>query len=308
MKHVTTKQDASKKIVTCYMLHVLCMLVLLFSAQSVHALSLFPTKQTVVLDPGTSHVVSIDLYNESEETLLLTPEVEGFAIDELTKNIQHGVYEEAKQWFEAERLQYTLLPTQSQRIAFTIHVPEHASPGARYVSLFASSRSEDEGNVAVQSRVGSLLFLHVTGEIDESLQVQDFSTGRTLYTKGPVQVHTLLENNGNIHVVLNGVLKIRHSWWGEWYEETFVTEGQVLARNKWKQRFDDIPLGLKQIGKHEVTMVLQYGEAKKGLTKTIRFYYIPIWLYVGVGFLLFLGVMSIIKQGVTGVARMFKRK
>lgn len=283
-------------------------IVCLLLPASVDALSISPVRQTLILDDGTSKLVEIAVFNESPELIFVQGEVDAFGINEENGNIRYGVHDEAKRWVTPQGGPQPLAPGEEKKISFLVDIPKGVPPASHYLTLFASAEPTNAGNVTAKTRVGSLFFLHVAGQVTEDLQVLDFSTRREWYTKGPVDVQVLLENKGNILAFLDGKVQIHHPWGGIWYEEDIPLGQKVLAGNRWKQRFDGIDLTWRDIGKHEVSIALTYGAQGKGLTAHTSFYYIPVWLYLGAGFLIFLGGMSMLSQFRKGVKRVLRKK
>ncbi len=105
-------------------------------------------------------------------------------------------------WIEVTPPTITLPPKSSQYFSFSIKVPLNAEPGGHFGSLiFRTIPTEKlEGSGAsLAQEIGSLVLLRIAGETVESIQIEDFTTSKSLYEFGPVSFVARLKNLGNVH-------------------------------------------------------------------------------------------------------------
>ena len=65
---------------------------------TVKAFSIFPVRQTVVIDPGKVAVASVQIYNDENEIIQVVPEIDAFQLDPDTGHAQFGHADVAKSW------------------------------------------------------------------------------------------------------------------------------------------------------------------------------------------------------------------
>ena len=271
---------------------LLCALFFVFSAPA-RALQISPARQAVVVQPGQVQVVPVTFTNDSEETVLLTPEVDPFTTDPQTGSAVFGAVDIAKSWVRAvpERLQ--LLPGQEGVFSFTVSVPQGIEERSHYLGLFARS-APAAGQIGVGARLGSLLFLHVGDSAREELVPRIFSVDKKIIFGGPVTVHLGLENTGSIHVIPSGTLSVGNVNYERLVQHNFINadERKVLPGAVWEEVYTEGGFHhISNIGKNTVQAKIFYGATQRELTVQTSFWYIPTSLVVGIVILLVLITM-----------------
>ncbi len=254
-----------------------------FFFQNTKAFSLFPARYTLVVDPGKTAVVSIQIYNDENTSIEITPEIDAFALNPDTGHTQFGQSDPAKSWIRANRSSLTLGAKQKQTVDFTVDVPPGTSVGSHYLGLFLKQKSSP-GQVGLGKRIGALLFLHVSGEVSEKLLIQDFSFEK----KGADRtLHVQLQNTGTIHLLPVGYIKV-FTWWGEQVLVVPINPNQrkVLPNAEWRDVFFMHNLGIKSIGRVRAELSMEYGLTGQVLQSTLHFWYLP-WYFVSLFILIF---------------------
>ncbi len=125
------------------------------------------------------------------------------------------------EWITYNSDQITLnQPGQKHKVEFTVTVPENADPGGKYTAIFVSNYSgEDAANqvkengeigFGLNASLAPLIFLTVDGEVNKSLNIQNFYTENvwgqktTFFFNPPVSIVAEFINNGNVHVAPRG--------------------------------------------------------------------------------------------------------
>ena len=246
-----------------------------FLPTMVHTITLSPLRQTFVLEPGQTDITSITVTNESEETITILPEIDAYTIDDTTGQAIFGKEDIAIDWIEPTQQNITITSNEEKDIPFRINVPANARPGAHYLALFARQQA-GEGLVGIGSRGGSLLFLYVGGEIEESLVRNNFSTKKQWYIAPAIDIQTILQNTGSIHVIPRGEIRITNKKNNHIATLPINPEDRkILPDSTWQQ--DDIVQNLswKDAGKIQIEMALQYGLTNKIIVDRVSVWYIP---------------------------------
>lgn len=247
----------------------------LFCPLIVQAVSISPVRQTAVIDPGSEAVIKLEVTNDSSESIVLSPQIDAFRVNERTGRAIFGAVDQAKQWVSALESEIILEAQEKKEIIFNIKVPKEAEPGGHYLALFVNNRP-GEGNVGVASRVGSLLFLHVAGEIYESLVREVFFTNKKWYINDPVELFLKLENKGTIHLVPEGEIAIQTSRGRIIERKTLnLNNRKVLPGYGWYEDYSFDNLDLKAFGKLQAIAYIQYGATNQQIIDTISFWYLP---------------------------------
>lgn len=242
---------------------------------NVFAITLSPTKQTVIMKPGKSELIKFEIKNDSETTKVMIPELEGFKIDEKTGRPIFGQRDDAISWITPAKNEIILKPGGKGSFTFSVRVPPDAITSGHYIALFAKEKNIG-GQIAVSPRVGSLLFLYTEGKINEDLYLISFDYKKN--KKDSVKLFLDLKNTGNIHLVPEGEITIRN-WSKKILTKLNINElnRKVLPNGLWSGEYS-IPLkyGISDTGLLYAEVDIQYGLTKQKIGATTSFWYFPI--------------------------------
>lgn len=104
------------------------------------------------------------------------------------------------------RLQFDLAPGESRVVPFTVAIPADATPGDHAGGIAASVQSPS-GQVLLDRRLGTRMYVRVAGDIQAGLSIAGLSASYVgdwwnPFT-GAVRVHYTVENTGNIALASN---------------------------------------------------------------------------------------------------------
>lgn len=106
----------------------------------------------------------------------------------------------------SNRLQFELAPGQSRLVPFTIAIPAEATPGDHAGGIAASVKTPS-GQVTLDRRLGTRMYLRVSGDIQAGLSIAGLSASYVgdwwNPLTGSVRVHYTVENTGNIALASN---------------------------------------------------------------------------------------------------------
>lgn len=121
---------------------------------------------------------------------------------------------------------------QEIKVPFTVTVPKDADPGGYFAAIFFSTiPSAGKGDVSVGAKIGSLVLLHVNGNIKQDAKILGFTTTKNsfFYTALPVSFSYRFNNNGGDRVNPTGSVTIRNTVWLTAAKlEANPTQGNVL--------------------------------------------------------------------------------
>ncbi|MDG4772880.1 DUF916 domain-containing protein [Solwaraspora sp. WMMD792] len=135
------------------------------------------------LDPGATLTDYVAITNHSDQPITLDVYAsDAFTTDQGGFDLLPATGEpvDVGSWVTFESRTFTVPSTSRLDVPFTIAVPDNATPGDHpggIVASLAATGTDAEGNqVAVDHRVGSRIYLRVTGELQPGLDVVDLST------------------------------------------------------------------------------------------------------------------------------------
>lgn len=254
----------------------LAILGLLWSAQSTQALSITPTKQAITVEPGAQQDVRVTIINEGPTATVLKTLVDPFSSDTATGLPVFGESDEAAAWVDILPRKLTLRPGEQTDVTYTIRVPKNAEPGAHYLGLFAQTQSEEVG-IAAGTRIGSLLFLYVAGDVQESLLRRNFSATKSFFISSDPTISLQMVNEGTIHVVPTGEIVIQDMWDRRIEVRPINPENRkVLPRAVFDRSFvfSDLPIAV--IGPVTAYASVNYGLTNQTMTASTTFWVLPV--------------------------------
>ncbi|HSE56762.1 MAG TPA: hypothetical protein VLB02_01610 [Candidatus Paceibacterota bacterium] len=178
------------------------------------ALTLSPPRWEVAADPGAMVTGSIILINEESETRTYYASYENFEAqgDSGTPRFI-GKRDGLATWLDAPA-SITLSAGESRAVPFTITIPKDTEFGGYFAALFWGTTppgTENGGQVAVGAKVGSLIFVTVGSNIEESAGLLSFNTAakRFFYKSLPVTFEYRFANDGADRVRPVGTITVR---------------------------------------------------------------------------------------------------
>lgn len=245
-----------------------------FFGHSTVAFQITPARQTAVLELGSSQIIPLTITNNEDAPRIFTPEISAFAIESDTGSPVFDQPDEATAWFRVLPERLLLQPGQSGTFSFTVSVPRATEAKSHYLGLFARAQSGG-GQVGISTRLGSLLFLHITGDIREELIRKTFSSDTQLYRGGEITLRLMLQNAGSIHLVPDGTVTVRsHS--GETVAVFPINSDQrkILPNGLWEEEYRLSGLSAEHMGRLRVRADIRYGLSQKELHDSFSIWFV----------------------------------
>lgn len=268
-----------------------CVLGGIFAVDVTHAFSLSPLRHTMVVDPGKTAVAQVEIFNNENYSIELVPEIDAFSIHPDTGHAQFGEGDIAKSWIHTNVSTLSLSPQEKKIVNFTVTVPPGSSSQSHYLALFLKQKALD-GQIGIGKRIGTLLFLHVSGPVQEKMQLQNFSS---IKDNGKKMLHIQTVNEGSIHLIPKGTIDFFNIF-GKKIGSVQINpeERKVLPEGIWRTSLDVPQFG---VGRIRADLHLIYGQTEQTLFGTISFWNISSVLVIGLsGILLLCGGIFFAKR------------
>lgn len=183
-----------------------------------------PGKVELTLEPGMSRTVELLVTNRTGALRQFNFEVEDATGSyDLEKPVvllgnDRGPYT-LRDYFTFPNASIELEHNERARVPVTISIPADAEAGGKYGSVLVTTVTKDaqldpnagaSAASAIVSRVGTLFFVTIPGEVYTEGELAGFATlpeGK-VFTDGPINFQVLYENKGNIHVNPYGEIRI----------------------------------------------------------------------------------------------------
>lgn len=183
---------------------------------SAYALTVSPVKIEITADPGQTLRGEIELFNEQQETKTFYVSYENFeSRGDSGAPYFIGSKNGLATWVSTAP-EVTLASGERIQIPYTISIPTTAKPGGYFAAIFFGSqptRGTGGGEVTIGGKIGVLVLLKVSGDVEESAGLIDFSAlnSQRFFSQLPVVLEYGFNNTGGDRVVPRGEIKIKNT-------------------------------------------------------------------------------------------------
>lgn len=320
---------------------VATVLVTLMPAMSAQALTISPPYVDYRLNPGDTVLDVVKVYNEDTAPNTFHVQVMNFtsiAGEETGTPTFYPATEkrdgtDLAKWITVTdpNKTYTLAPKERANIPIAINIPKDAQPGAHYGAVLMASGKADEkgGTVGVETKLGSLIFVNVSGDLNETGRILDFSfkDKKVWYNMLPIDFFMRFENDGNTNLRPAGNVFIKN-WYGRQVASIKVNDqfGSVLPHSIRKFGFGWGAGKPKDggffaqvanewnnfgFGRYQATLFVNYGSNNQTLSE-VRYFTVWPWRLMTLAGIALLVVILFFTVGMKGynkaVIRRYERK
>lgn len=250
------------------------------------SMTAIPPKVELKGNPGQTLKASLKIKNDSDQTQNYLVTLDDFIVVDskgtpipVTASVSNRW--SLKNWITAPKE----VPVDSkdiQVIDIAINIPLTALPGGHYAMLTYTPNADNKagdlnqtGNI-ITSRVGTLIYVTVSGPVTEKAIVTKFSVPKFL-ENGPVEFSGNIESLSDVHINPKGTITISNPL-NMKVAEINVETGNIFPETSrdfsaiWNQKWG--------WGRYKADLNLVYGVTGSILTATIFFWLFPIRLII----------------------------
>lgn len=282
----------------------------LFShAQDALSLSVSPTLFDMTANPEQEWVSTIRVINSNSyditvyvDVVNFTPKGEGGVGEFLPVLPEESQGQTLAEWIDVKNDELKVPAEKTVDIPLDIKIPADAPPGGHYAAVMIGTKSlnDDKKKTMVETAqvVTSLVFLRVTGDVIEKGSIRSFRGLEYLVDKPEMTLELRFQNDGNVHLLPQGQIKISNMWGQERglipvNQKTLF--GNVLPEQIRKYTFSWTgEWSIFDMGRYKAVATLGYGADSKQFTSSeTSFWFIPwkIASSILLGLFLFIYVM-----------------
>lgn len=258
----------------------------LAKAEMVLTTTAIPPKVELKGNPGQTLTATLKVRNDASSTQNYTITVEDFiVIDNIGTPVPLAT-KASNRWSLAN---WVVAPTQipvdaggMQIINISVKIPMTALPGGHYAMLTYTPNADAKpgdlkqtGNVITQ-RVGTLLYVTVSGPINEKATITRFTSPKFV-EMGPVEFAGTIESMSDVHVNPKGTITIKNPL------NIKIAEISVDAGNVFPETSRDFTALWNQKwgwGRYSADLSLAYGTAGSLIAASTSFWLFPIRLVI----------------------------
>jgi hypothetical protein len=267
------------KILNAFHLLILSAVALFITAPApAFAVTVGPGKLEYHTDPGAVINGTLVLINETAEKQTFWPSFEKFTEQNGEKKFLPSEPSELANWIKLPE-SVTLEPGQQNGVPFTITVPQKAPPGGHFAVIWWGAASPESNQVSIVTRAGILVFLQVSGDVNESGTLTSFAAGNRqfFFFQLPESFDVRFRNAGNTYLKPKGRLLLKNIF-GRTVADFGINDGnRILLPDtedglRVAKKFDKAPFAF---GLYQAQLSLNWGEKPETVQKTIWFFVFP---------------------------------
>lgn len=256
-------------------------------------LSISPTRQEFVIEPGQQDTVPISLKNVSGTDITARAFINDF---EATDTGEPRIIVDPNRQspasirnFLSDVVDVELKKDERKDFEIPVQVPADAPPGAyygiiRYAAIPTGRDAPEEGQVALTASVGTLVLIEVPGDITEQIQIRNLRVLRddkssSFFLKAPNKAAIEIKNNGNSFSKPFGRVSVTDMRGKEVYSYELNNSnprGNILPASS--RVFTDPLQNVTTPGRYTVTANISHGTGSEVITHSSSFWYMPAWV------------------------------
>lgn len=284
MKH----NSAPTKLLTVFLFFAVLFAKPLFAQQNTLGISAIPPRVEITINPGEVTTTEIKVRNESKTEKQLSVSSEDFiVVDDMgtplridTTDVEDNRWAAAS-WMQVSPSRLILKPGETKALVLTIIAPEDATPGGHYAMVLYNYNLETtltQTGASIETKVGSLVYVTVPGEINENAKVTNFSATPAFSEYGPIDFKTTINNLSDIHITPVGSINISNMF-GIKTKQINLDNTNIFPftsrdfTNTLEKKF--------MFGRYKAQINAIYGQTGQLLTATQFFWVIPYKIIIG---------------------------
>lgn len=263
------------------------------------ALEIAPPLVNLKADPGETVTADIKIRNIADEPLVVSSTINDFGSEGETGIPKIDVDQEERSpysiidWVNPLG-ELTLTPGEIEDLPVTINVPANASPGGYYgvVRFTARAGTLDESGVALSASVGALIFLRVSGDATEGMEIVELFTSKDgrknwFFDSQPILFTQRIKNTGNVQQQPIGLMSVKDMFGRNIANLSFNSERRNVLPDsirRFDAALDESNIGNRILfGLYTAQLTTTYSTNNSlSTTETVRFFVLPWRLILGV--------------------------
>ncbi len=240
----------------------------------VSALGLTPAIMEINLTAGEKTITTIEVENDSLETIQLETEVVNFSAEALTGEptfdfdaVPTGI----ATWVDVDEGPITLAAGEILDVTVTFNTPSNAVTGGHYVGVFFNQAipAEEDGQVLIENKLGALYMATVGDSYTTAGDISVFTSDKDSYSDGQAIFTVNYKNTGTIHLKPTGTISITDTFGNE-VKSIEVNKDKVAVLPGLVRELKATNWDVSGFGKYTATLTLTAGTVTD--TATVEFW------------------------------------
>lgn len=273
-------------------------------AQSSLGITAIPPRLEITINPNEVITTTIKVRNESNSIRFINTNIKDILVTDdkgtpiqLEEDNQLDNRWAAASWIQTSPNQFKLEPGETKGIQLTIIAPEDALPGGHYAVVLHSPENEttlNESGTAINTSVGSLVYITIPGDIHQEAKVSKFSIPK-FSEYGPIDIKSTIVNLSDIHISPIGHIAITNLL-GQNTTNLLLKSANIFPNTS--RLFQNILDKKWLFGRYKAQLQSSFGSNGQALVATAFFWIIPwrLILLILVTIILLITLYKIIKN------------
>lgn len=192
----------------------ICAVLFLLPFSFLQAMTVSPVRLELSGDPGTSVGGNFKIFNDEKEAKTLYTAFENFEASGETGSPSFKAGKEGLASWITAPASIEIPAGESKTVDFAITIPEGTEPGGYFAAIFVGSTppSSNPTELAIGSRIGTLVLFRVNGDIIENGSLLEFATkdNKKWFNALPINFYYRFQNSGADRVFPKSSLTIKN--------------------------------------------------------------------------------------------------
>lgn len=250
-------------------------------AQSALGLTAIPPRLEITAKPGQVITKEIKIRNESKTEKTINTSTKDFIVtDDLGTPLQIENSDQssnrwtASSWIQVSPSKFRIKPGETKSLIMTIITPDDALSGGHYAMVLHTPNTDitiNQTGAAVETNVGSLVYITVPGDITENASIKEFSAPK-FSEYGPINFKTVITNLSDVHITPAGSINVYNTF-GFKTAQIKLDDTNIFPYTS--REFLNTLNRKLMLGRYKAQINAAYGATGQLLTATIFFWVIP---------------------------------
>lgn len=248
----------------------IALLIVVCVPAAAHGFSISPARYRLVVSPGTSQTITVQITNTEKITQQFAIAVVGVNQTDSGSLQFLSKIDRAEGWLKCETKIISLSPNKKKSVGCVILVPKDSEAGSHVIALTVTPIKDTKG-IGVGGQLAALIVLDVAGEVHEAVSIDAWKA--KIVNNSVLETSATVRNNGTITVPLIGKIRL-FNWLGREIKSVPFFMGNDFLPDTARNLKSTNTVALLP-GFYSAELEVTYGESRAQTTALAHFWFLP---------------------------------